>query len=233
MSSAPPRFLITLGLALAVAGTCLGLLFLLQRPAQSDSKQRGAASRPISDDQKIAEAERQIFAAVPQKQAAYEKAFAELNAAGMVRSASLPTRDSIHQRQEMVKRFDDANTALEEVFKSAEETLRSELLRQGFSEYTSARAAARFAQRANVDLILKIRACDRESDAAFLQLLDLLDARWGAWKPNAADHVLFNSTTDANAYNALRQQIVEIGVTQQSAQAEVQQRIQDAAKPKF
>jgi len=233
MTSARPRFLTTLGLVLIVAGAGLGLFYLQQRPAQSNSKQRGADSRLISDDQKIAEAEQRIFASVPQKQAAYEKAFVELNAAGMVHSTSLPTRDSVHKREEMVKRFDDANTALEEVFKNAEETLRSELFRRGFSEYTSARAAARFAQRANVELILRIRACDRQSNAAFLQLLDLLDARWGTWKPAAEDRLLFNNTADANAYNTLRQQIVEIVAIQQAAQDEVQQRRHDAAKPKF
>jgi hypothetical protein len=228
MSSAPPRFLITLGFALVVIGTALGLLFFLQRPTQFNSRGNGANSRTLTDEQKIAEAERRIFASVPEKQAAYEKAFTELNSAGMVRSASLPTRESLHEREEMVKRFDDANTALEEVFKNAEATLRSELLKQDFSEYTSAKVAARFAERANVELILKIRACDRESNLAFLQLLDLLDAHWGAWKPSAEDRLIFNKTADANAYNALRQRIVEIGATQQSAQAEVQQRIHDA-----
>jgi hypothetical protein len=209
----------------------VGVFYLQQWPLQSNSRQNGADSRQMSDEQKIAETERRIFASVPEKQAAYEKAFTELNAAGMMHSVSLPTRDSIHQREEMVKRFDDANTALEEVFKNAEERLRSDLLSQGFSEYTSAKAAARLAERANVQLILKIRACDRESNMVFLQLLDLLDARWGTWKPSAEDHLFFNNNSDANAYNTLRQQIVGIGATQQKAQAEVQQRAQDAARP--
>jgi len=233
MSPAQPRFLTTLGLALVVAGTGLSLLYFQQHPAHSNSKQNGADSRLISDDQKIAEAEQRIFASVPEKKAAYERAFAELNSAGMVRAISLPTRDSVHKREEMVKRFDDANTALEAVFKNAQETLRSELLQQGFSEYTSSKAAARFAQRANIELILKIRACDRKSNTAFLQVLDLLDARWGAWKPGTEDRLLFNNATDANAYNTLRQQIVEIVATQQAAQAEVQERFNDSAKPKF
>ena len=82
MNSAQPRFLITLGLALVVAGTGLGLFYLQQRPAHSNSKQTGADSRLVSDDQKIAEAEQRVFESVPEKKAAYEKAFAELNAAG-------------------------------------------------------------------------------------------------------------------------------------------------------
>jgi hypothetical protein len=230
MSSEPPRFLVKLGLALVVTGAGLGVLYLQPRPVHSNSKPHGADSRLISDAQKIAEAEQRILASVPEKKAAYEKAFAELNSAGMLRAISLPTRDSVHKREEMVRRFDDANTALEEVFKNARETLRSELLKQGFSEYTSSKAAARFAQRAHIELILKIRACDRESNTAFLQLLDLLDARWGTWKPGAEDRLLFNNATDANAYNTLRQQIVEIVATQQAAQAEVQ-RLHDSTSP--
>jgi len=232
MSSAQPRFLTTLGLALAVAGVGLAVFYLQQPATQPNTRQTGADSLLVRDDQKIAEAEQRIIAAAQEKQAAYEKAFADLNAAGTVRSISLPTRDSIHQRQEMVKRLDDASAALEEVFKSAGETLRSELLKQGFSEYTSAKAVTRFAQRANLELILKIRASDHESNAAFLEILDLLDARWGKWKPSAEDHVLFDNTADANAYNALRQRILEIAATQQAAHAEVQQRTQDAARPK-
>jgi len=233
MSSAQPRFVITLGLALVVIGVGVGVFYLQQGPERSNSKQNGADSRQLSDEQKIAEAERQIFASVPDKQSAHEKAFSAFNAAGMARSTSLPTRDSIHQREAMVKRLDEANTALEEPFKTAEKTLRSDLLRRGFSEYTSAKAAARFAQRANVDLILKIRACERDSNAVFLQLLDLLDIRWGTWKPGARDRVLFNNATDTNAYNALRQQILQIGATQQALQAEVQQRLRDTGKPEL
>jgi len=231
MSPAPPRFLITLGLALAVVGAGFGVFYLQQRLASSHSNLNGADSRLISDDHKIAAAERQILASAPQKQAAYEKAFAALDAAGVVHSASLPTRDSIHKREEMVKRFDDANTALEELLKNAGEMLRSELLKQGFSEYTSAKAAARFTQRAHVELLLKIRACDRESNTVFLQILDLLDARWGTWKPSAGDHLQFNKPADANAYNALRQHLVEISDRERAVQAEVQ--AQDAAGQKF
>ena len=231
MTPARPRFLTTLGLALVVVGAGSAIFYFQQRPALSDAKPGGSGSRLISDEQKIAEAERRIFAAAPAKQAAYETAFEELNSAGIVHAASLPSRGAIHKRAEMVKRFDDANTALEEIFKSARETLRSELLRQGFSEYTSSKAAARFAERANVELILKIRACDRASNTVFLQLLDLLDTRWGTWKPGAEDRLQFDNIPDANAYNALRQKIVEIGAAQQAAQAEVQRRLYDAARP--
>jgi hypothetical protein len=169
---------------------------------------------------------------VPEKQAAYEKAFEVLKSAGIVHSTSLPTLESIHRREEMVKRFDAANTALEEVFKNAEKNLRSALLRQGLSDYTSAKAAARFAQRANVDLILKLRDCDRESNQLFLQILNLLGGSFGAWTPIAEDHLRFNRTGDADTYTALRKQIAAIGATQQATQAELQQRLQDAAKPK-
>jgi hypothetical protein len=231
MSSARARFLPTLGLALVVVGVCVGV-FYLQQPAQPSSSQNGRDPRMISDEQKIAAAEQQIFASVPEKQAAYDKAFAELNAAGMVHSISLPTRESIHRREELLKHFDDANTTLEAVFKNAEETLRTELLREGFSEYTSAKAAARFAQRANIPLILKIRSCDRESNVAFLQLLDLLDTRWGTWRSGDEGHLLFKKPADTNAYNAIRQQIATIGATQQAAQAEAQQVAHPTAKPK-
>jgi hypothetical protein len=232
MTSAPPRFPTALGLALVAAGASLAVFYLEQPPAKPNSKPRAADSRLVSDSQKIADTEQRILASVSQKQAAYEKAFAELNAAGVVRSASLPTRDSIHRRKEMVKRFDEANTALEEAFKNAGATLRSELSRQGFSEYSISTAAARFAQRANVDLVLKICACDRESNQALLQILDLLDARWGTWKPDAEDRLRFNNTADADAYNALRRQIVEIGAARQAAQTEARQKLDAAAKPK-
>jgi hypothetical protein len=232
MSSAQPRFLTTLGLALVIVGTGLGVFYFQRGSNPSSSKNNGVDSSVISDEQKIADAEKRIFASVPEKQAAYEKAFGELKAAGIVHSTSLPTLESIHRREEMVKRFDAANTALEEVFKNAEKTLRAALLRQGFSDYTSARAAARFAQRANVDLILKIRACDRESNQLFLQILDLLDIRFGAWTPTAEDHLRFNKSADADTYTALRRQIAAIGATEQTAQVELQQRLQDTAKPK-
>jgi hypothetical protein len=231
MSAAQPRFLTTLGLALVIVGTGLGVFYFQQGPVSA--KKHGVDSiAMISDEQKIADAEKRIFTSVPEKQAAYEKTFDELKTAGVVHATSLPTLESIHRREEMVKRFDTANTALEEVFKEAEKNLRSALLRQGFSDYTSAKAAASFAQRSNIDLILKIRACDRESNELFLQILNLLDASFGAWTPTAEDHLRFNRTGDADRYNVLRRQIAQIGATQQAAQAELQQRLQEVAKPK-
>ena len=232
MSAARARFLPTLGLALVVVAVCAGVFYFQQPPAQSNSSRNGPDFRMVSDEQKIADAEQRIFASVPEKQAAYEKAFLELKSAGMVHSISLPTRESIHRREELLKRFDDANTALEAVFKNAEETLRAELLREGFSEYTSAKAAARFAQRSHIPLILKIRSCDRESNVALLQLLDLLDTRWGTWRSSDEGHLVFKTPADTNAYNAIRQQIATIGAAQQAAQAEAQQAAQPPAKPK-
>lgn len=232
MSSARARFLPTLGLALVVIGACAGVFYLQLPPAPSNSSPNGPDSRMVTDEQKIADAERGIFVSVPEKQAAYDKAFNELKSAGIVHAISLPTRESIHRREETLKRFDDANTALEQVFKNAEETLRSELLREGFSEYASAKAAARFAQRANIPLILRIRSCDRESNAALLQLLELLDSRWGTWRSVAEDRLLFKQPADTNAYNAIRQQIAAISAAQQAAQAEAQQAAQPPAPPK-
>jgi hypothetical protein len=233
MTPGPQRLLITLGLALAVAGAVSGIFYFQQRSAESASKQSRADSNLVSDEQRIAEAERRIFASLPEKQAAYEQAFAVLSAAGIVHSASLGSRDAIHKREEMVRRFDDANTALEEVFKKAEATLRSDLLSEGFSEYTSSKAAARFSQKSNIESILKIRACDRESNATFLDLLDLLDARWGTWKPGAEDHLKFDHTSDANAYNTLRQRIVEIGARELAIQTAIQQKTQPSLTPKL
>src|SRR5580698_2905952 len=155
MSAAQPRFLTTLGLALVIVGTGLGVFYFQLGPVPAGRKKNGVDSIVISDEQKIADAEKRIFTSVPEKQAAYEKTFDELKTAGVVHATSLPTLESIHRREEMVKRFDAANTALEEVFKDAEKTLRSALLRQGCSDYTSAKAAALFAQRSNIDLILK------------------------------------------------------------------------------
>ena len=60
----------------------------------------------------------------------------------MVRSATLPTLESISERKEILARLEDANLALDDALKTVRENALAEYRKQGLSEREVLKAAA-------------------------------------------------------------------------------------------
>lgn len=181
------------------------------------------ATALAADSRKINAAAEKISGIYKQKNEDYEKAYVALKDAGMVRSASFSNPASIHQREELVKRFEAANATLEETLQSIERTMRTELDKQGLSEQQSKNAADSFTEATHVNTLLEMRACDRDLASEFLKILDLLDRRWGTWSPAPSDKVEFKKEADADSYNAIRGRLLEINAHMEALQKQLTQ----------
>jgi hypothetical protein len=106
-------------------------------------------------------------------------------------------------RREKVQQFLDANSALKQVITNAEVNIRDGLLKEKVSKTQVDRFLAGYhSSAAPINAItLQIRQCDDRMGAAMLDALTTLESRWGHWKCNSADQILFDESITRSAYN--------------------------------
>ena len=169
-----------------------------------------------------------------EKSDAYAKAFTEFKNAGMVRSFTMPSLESIRERGAMLTQLEDANRSLVEALKNAETTATAEFQKQGFTQGQSEKLAAKFVRETNLDAILELRNCDHELCEEYRKILTLLEQTWGTWKPRADDIVMFDRVDNAKLYNVINGNIVETGLRQRALQKKIREREEEekAAEPK-
>jgi hypothetical protein len=192
------------------------------------SKSAGEAAESSSGmEKKYLLVSQRILSSMAPALAKYEAASKELREAGYAKPVSLKSQDAIAARVQLVKNFGEANDGLKQLLEGMENRVGQELDKEGVTGIDRDKAVKDF-RSANVDLTLKIRACDTELVDTLLKMLAILNTNWGLWSSDGVK-VRFNDTATAQEYNKLLASIRDIGARQVTAQKELVQRTNQRA----
>ena len=177
-------------------------------------------------------AAQRVFAQMAPQMAVYEKTFKELDAAGGSSPATLGSQEVIRDRIAMVKRFQVANHALLEFYRSVETSYRVELDKEGLTSAVKSQVMNGFRNGACVDVNLTIRESDEKIAVILLKLLELFSREWGDWKVQDAGELAFEHDVALTEYHVLQDELRAVSARQQAAQKELLKRTEQQQKQK-
>jgi len=112
------------------------------------------------------------------------------------------TREEITARIALVRELRDANEALTESLRGADERMRLALENEGLETAQVSRYLAEFQSVIRLDLIMRIRDADREACDATIRMLQLLHDQFDHWQHiPGSEYVFFRYDATAMTYN--------------------------------
>jgi hypothetical protein len=161
----------------------------------------------------------------------HDAAYNRFEALGAIDAAALRERADIQPRLLVVEKLRVANEVYRERIRNSQEVFESCLSDRRVSESDRHKAAAGFRQSFPIGQLLEIRDIERGIMSGATAYFTLLDKHWGKWSyDSATEAVLFDEDPVAEEYNAILEEIVELGEKEERLQRQMLQRAVNAAR---
>ncbi len=180
---------------------------------QAESDARG-------DTQKMKAVCDRVGADFQAKLEAYNRATAELKAAGYADAAGLNSLEAITHRRVLIKKCADTNADLTQTCQTMEPRLHAELLRV-VPELEAQRCTAAVIDRLDLPLVLRIRNDEQRLATAFDGLLAQYQAAFPHWHLNAEHRVVFDDVTVVPRQQYWAKQIMALANEEHGVQQEL------------
>ena len=133
----------------------------------------------------------------------FTDAFSALMTAGGFSAASLPSKDAITARREMVKQCLTANDGYTAFIKNQEAAYTDELKKTPLTPNDIEVESSFTGAKMPTDKIVQLRTLQGDSLKTGDQMLEYLDSKFGAWSVNPEKHIVFKKPADGNPFSAL------------------------------
>lgn len=188
-----------------------------------------AAGQVGGDDGKILEAGQRMAASIQPRLTTYAAAFASFRDAGMFEPKTLPSREAIAARRELLRALSVANEDLAAAYGGMSAAFRADLRTMGISPARTEVEARAFETSAQLVDQAKLREQDRQTVRDGDALLDLLAREWGRWSVDKEDRVIFRKNDALSRFQELARRLDQTGRDQTQLQ---QRMLNRAAAPK-
>ena len=196
---------------------CLILLFTAGRMLEAITLAAGIPRRtttaqaggPRFDSREMKQATDRVMHVFQARMEAYNRASADLRAAGLAEAAGLDSREAIAHRRALVKTYADTNLAFAVTCQTLEPTLRTELLRIA-PEEQARRTTNEIMEGFDMPLVFRIRDCERRLALALDSLLAVYDAEFPRWHLSAEKRMVFDDPSAISRQRFCVQQIMAI-----------------------
>ncbi len=188
-----------------------------------------AAGQVGGDDRKILEAGQRMAANLQPKLTTYATAFANFRDAGLFEPKTLPSREAITARRELLRVLNVANEDLAAAYAGIPAAFRADLQAAGISPARMEIEARAFESSAQLPDQSKLRDQDRQMTRDGDALLDLLAREWGRWSVDKDGHVIFRKNDALKSFQEIARRLEQTGRDQTQLQ---QRMLNRASAPK-
>ncbi len=133
----------------------------------------------------------------------FTEAYSALITAGAFSAASLPSKEAIAARRELVKKCLAANDDYAAFVKGQEAAYRDELKKTPLIPNDVEVETSLTGANMPTEKILQLRTTQGDTLKTGDQILGYLDSTFGGWSVNAEKHIVFKKTADGTPFNAL------------------------------
>jgi hypothetical protein len=162
-----------------------------------------AATHLSGSQQLAAKANAAVLGQLPPLVQAYDAAVTALDQNDPYDFESLTNRQVLQTRRELVQRYGRSSEQFRKFYVEMEDLFRAELARQGASSNVMEPVVRDLQSvlRGKKEMVVQMRDQDLIRAKALLELCDLLESRWGAWRFNRTDNVIdFEADADRERY---------------------------------
>lgn len=177
-----------------------------------------AAGQVGGDDRKILEAGQRMAANLQPKLTTYAAAFASFRDAGLFEPKTLPSREAITTRRELLRVLNVANEDLAATYTGMPAAFRADLRAAGISPARTEVEARAFEASAQLTDQSKLRAQDRQMTQDGDALLDLLAREWGLWNVDQDGRVIFRKDDALKRFQEIARRLEQTGRDQTQLQ---------------
>ncbi len=137
----------------------------------------------------------------------FSLALDELEASGWVDAAEISTPQQIEENRRLIQDVVDSNLAILDFLREIDDRILEAGREEGLSPRRLRRFTAGFRESGKVEQMVRIRATTDKYGQEFLDLLTFLEGRIGTWTVDAEGYVIFESSQDDQAYDAILDRI--------------------------